>query len=178
MLTIGWLVATVVSMAEADTRTLEEAKRWLRERFSEGADCPCCNQFVKLYKRKLNGSMSLALIYIYKYFESNPAEQWLHVPSYLSRIISGATVRGGDWSKLRYWGLIEDQKGTRDDGSERVGNYRITEEGKKFVQGLTRVPRHVFLYNQEPVKRRDEETTSIQESLGEDFNYNELMANQ
>jgi len=155
--------------------TLEEAKQWLRVRFEDGASCPCCHQMVKLYKRKLNSSMAVALVYIYKYFQANPDKEWLHVPSYLSRIISGATVRGGDWSKLRYWGLIEDQKAIRDDGSDRVGNYRITAAGKTFVGGLCRVPKHVFLYNGGVVKRRDTETISIDEALGEKFSYVELM---
>ena len=33
--------------------TLEEAKQFLRDRFENGAECPCCKQYVKLYKRKL-----------------------------------------------------------------------------------------------------------------------------
>lgn len=155
--------------------TLEEAKQWLRARFEDGAECPCCTQFVKLYKRKLNSSMALAAVYIYKYFQSHQSAEWLHVPSYLSRITTGATVRGGDWAKLRYWGLIEDQKGVRTDGSERVGNYRITNNGKLFVAGDLRVPKHMFLYNGELQKRRDTETTSIEEALGEKFSYSELM---
>jgi len=158
-----------------DGCTLEEAKQWLRDRFDDGASCPCCHQYVKLYKRKLNSSMALAAVYIFKYFQANPDTDWLHVPSYLSRIISSATVRGGDWSKLRYWGLIEDQKGVRSDGSERVGNYRITPAGKAFVAGTLRVPKHVFLYNGTVVKREDSETTSIDEALGDRFSYVELM---
>lgn len=157
--------------------SLEEAKNWLRERFEDGAKCPCCNQFVKLYKRKLNSSMAHALILIYKFFENNQ-DEWLHVPSYLSRVSSSATVRGGDWSKLRYWGLIEAEKATRDDGSERVGTYRMTERGKEFILSQIRVPRHVYLYNQSPVFRADEETVSIREALGDKFNYAELMGHQ
>lgn len=157
--------------------TLEEAKQWLRERFSDGAKCPCCDQFVKLYKRKLNSSMAHGLILIYKFFENND-DEWLHVPSYLSRISSSATVRGGDWSKLRYWGLIEGEKGTRDDGSERVGTYRITGRGKQFVLSQIHVPKHVYLYNQNPVSRDDGETITIKEALGEKFNYAELMGHQ
>ena len=29
-----------------------------RERWLEGMECPCCNQNVKLYKRKLNSNMA------------------------------------------------------------------------------------------------------------------------
>ena len=155
--------------------TLEDAKEWLRKHFADGASCPCCDQYVKLYKRKLNSSMAYALLMIYKFFENN-SDEWLHVPSYLSRINSTATVRGGDWSKLRHWGLIEAQKAVRDDGSERVGHYRITELGKQFVRSQARVRKHVYLYNQRPIKRPDDETVSIVEALGEKFDYTELMS--
>ena len=154
--------------------TLEEAKQWLRERFEDGAKCPLCGQYAKLYKRKLNSSMAHAMTLIYKYFEAN-SDEWLHVPSYLSTISSSATVRGGDWSKLRYWGLIEDQKGVRPDGSERIGYYRITDLGKQFVRCQVKVPKHVYLYNQQTINREDNEQISIVEALGDKFNYAELM---
>ena len=161
-------------MLDPETATLQEAKEWLRKRFSDGANCPCCNQFVKRYKRKLNSSMAHALVLIYKFFEHNK-DRWLHVPSYLSTVSSSAAARGGDWSKLRYWGLILPQKGTREDGSERVGNYRITELGKQFITGQAQVRKHVYLYNQEALPYDDGEKTSIREALGTKFNYADLM---
>ena len=157
------------------TATIKEAKQWLRERFTDGASCPCCNQFVKRYKRKLNSSMAHALILIYKYFDNHDMN-WLHVPSYLSQISSSATVRGGDWSKLRYWGMIEAESAVRSDGSERVGNYRITNLGKRFVRREVRVLKFVFLYNGDVVAGDGDDTRIyIDEALGEKFNYNELM---
>lgn len=151
--------------------TLEEAKAWLRERFDNGAVCPCCNQYVKLYKRKLNSFMAYALILIDRYFRQAEAEEWLHVPSYL--IEQNAPDR--ECAKLRYWGLIEECPADRPDGSPHAGFYKITELGKSFVNRKVRVPRYIYLYNKEPVKRKDDDTIDIYEALGEKFSYNELM---
>lgn len=154
-----------------DTRTLEEAKQWLRERFEQGAECPCCKQYVKLYKRKLNSFMAYALLLIDRYFRQPDAKEWLHVPSYL--VEQNATDR--ECAKLRYWGLIEEMPEGRDDGSPHAGFYKITELGKQFVARKIRVPMYIHLYNGGIVKRKDEETIDIYEALGEKFNYNELM---
>ena len=32
--------------------TIKEGKEYLRKNFNEGVNCPCCNQFVKLYKNQ------------------------------------------------------------------------------------------------------------------------------
>ena len=50
----------------ANIETVKEAKTFLRKNFDQGIDCPCCGQFVKKYKRKLNSSMAYALILIGK----------------------------------------------------------------------------------------------------------------
>jgi len=167
-------------LEDDDVQTLEDAKRWLRARWEEGADCPCCGQFVKLYKRKLNGSMAYALILIYRYFEPN-YHGWLHVPSYLNEAPIPAEVSAairGDWAKLRFWDLLIEDTRTRDDGSRRAGFWRITEHGRLFVRGLVRVPKYVYLYNKKVVQRRSPDGTSIniKEALGDKFNYSELMA--
>lgn len=157
--------------------TLEEAKQWLRDRFKDGANCPCCNQFVKLYKRKLNSGMAFTLIKIYQAFEAEPSTDWLDVTHYLrQRKIIAAN---SNTALLRHWGLLDRKTDSvRPDGSPRVGLYRITERGKRFVLGEIRVPRHIYLYNQTPIRREDTETISISEALGEKFNYNELMNSQ
>ena len=36
-----------------NSMTLTEAKQWLKERLDEGTRCPCCNQYAKIYKRKI-----------------------------------------------------------------------------------------------------------------------------
>lgn len=160
--------------------TLEEAQDFLIRHFEEGADCPCCGQFVKLYKRRLYSSMAYALILIDRYFRHPDAEMWLHVPSYLDAVLPPSVAvanRGGDWAKLQHWDLIEPKPVVRDDGSSRAGFWRMTRTGRLFVMGLVSVPRHLYFFNQRVVDflSADEERTSIQQALGDQFDYVELM---
>ena len=162
--------------------TLEEAKKWLRERFSKGAPCPACNQFVKLYKRPFNKSMAYVLLLIARYYRRVEVRQddWLHVPSYIAETAVGnprraAAVRG-DWAKLKYWGLIEEKPDVRDDGSARVGYWRMTPLGRQFVAREAKVPSHVYVYNGEPMQKTVEEMITIDDALGVDFSYAEIMA--
>jgi hypothetical protein len=162
--------------------TLEDAKKWLRDRFGKGATCPCCNQFVKLYDRKLNKSMAYVLLLIARYYrrvEVKP-DAWLHVPSYIAEVAIGnprraAAVRG-DWAKLKYWGLIEEKPDVRADGSSRVGYWRLTQLGRQFVAREVKVPARVFVYNGEPLHRDVEEQITIDDALTTEFSYAEIMS--
>jgi hypothetical protein len=151
---------------------LQEAKDWVQHNLRVGARCPCCGQYCKLYRRKLNSTMCYALLLIYH--ASRAGSGWIHVPEFMVRTKADSTIAGGDVQKLRYWGLLERQKDRREDGSDRVGFYRITEVGKKFVEGKLAVPKYVYLYNQ-LLLRLSEEMVTVQEALGDRFSYDELM---
>lgn len=153
---------------------LEAAKLWVQQNLRDGVTCPCCKQYCRMYRRKLNSTMALALILIYQFFKKNPHAGWLHVAAFLVKVKRDSSIAGGDVVKLRYWGLIERAPGERDDGSDRVGRYRITEVGKQFVEGKIAVPRYVYLYNQ-LLLRLSEEMTTIREALSDRFKYDELM---
>lgn len=160
--------------------TLDDAKEWLRARFEKGADCPCCGQFVKLYKRSLTSTMAYGLVLIARYFEAQPGEEWLHVNEYLGRVCGpelDARIRG-DVAKLAHWGLIEREIGSREDGSDRTGYWRITDLGRDFAMGRGSIPKYVYLYNQRPITRSDPDraTITIRDALRDKFNYSELMA--
>ena len=159
--------------------TLEDAKKWLRVRFGKGATCPCCAQYVKLYKRSFNKSSAYVLLLIACYFRGDPVEEWLHVPSYIAEMAAdnprrAAAVRG-DWAKLKFWGLIEEKPDTRADGSPRVGYWKLTQLGRQFVNREVKVPSHIFIYNGEALDRTVDEQITIDDALGTDFSYNEIM---
>ena len=161
--------------------TLGEAKKWLRVRFGKGATCPCCNQFVKLYKRPFNKSMAYVLLLMECHFRGDVVEEWLHVPSYIAEMVSdnprrAAAVRG-DWAKLKFWGLIEEKPDVRSDGSPRVGYWKLTPLGRQFVRRQAKVPSHVYIYNGEPLQRAVEDLITIDDALGTEFNYDEIMGN-
>lgn len=163
-----------ISLAEFLGGTLEEARAFVQKHLANGAKCPCCGQFAKLYKRKLNSTMAYALVLIYRHFKANPQHTWIHVASFLVNAKRDSSIAGGDVVKLRHWGLLERGEGERDDGSERVGRYRITELGRSFVEGKISVSRYAYLFNQMLMRLSDDMTT-IQQALGDRFSYAELM---
>ena len=154
--------------------SLEEAKAFVQHHLRDGVTCPCCGQLAKVYKRSINSTMALALCLIYQHFAKNPDHAWVHIPQFLIQVKRDSTIAGGDVVKLRYWGLLERVVGERDDGSNRLGHYKITEIGKQFVLGKIAVPKYVYLYNQ-LLLRLSEEMTTIHEALGDRFNFFELM---
>ena len=157
--------------------TLQEAKDFLKENYKKGVECPCCHQYVKLYGRTINASMAYALILVSQYFDAHTDEEWLHVSNYLSDLKIPAPVKmGGDFVKLRHWGLIESAQGRREDGSKRNGYHRITEKGRRFVKRMASVPSKVFIYN-DRVLGVDSKPMTIDDALGKKFNYDNLMAN-
>lgn len=155
--------------------TLEQAKQVLRDGWVEGVECPCCTQFVKQYHRKITSSMAYGLVLIYRYFETHPEEQYVHISDYLNGLdLPGAIRNTGDITKLKYWGLIEEKPEMRDDGSKHAGYWSITELGRQFAKGETTVQSHAKIFNSKSYGLVGEPTT-IQEALGEKFNYTELM---
>lgn len=138
--------------------------------WEKGTCCPSCGQFVKVYRRKLNSAMAVALISVYRYFEQPSADEWLHVAKHLV----SRKIQRSDEAKLVYWDLLRPLSAERPDGSKRNGFYKITEKGRQFVRGEINVPAYVNVFNQ-TVYGFSDETTSIVEALGSRFNYAELM---
>lgn len=148
-----------------DSTPLGAARTWLREQISDrGAKCPCCGQFAKVYRRRLNSGMARSLITMYR----AAGTDWQHVPS----TTAGGTREEG---KLRYWGLVEDG-GHTPSGGQRPGVWRVTLAGELFVLGHTKVPAHALVYDSKLLRldtSRGEVT--IREALGDHFNYEVLM---
>ena len=151
-------------------RTLEAAQSalmaWLRQKKIKL--CPCCGQKVKIYPRKLNVNMARWLIWLVKAYKEE--RRWWSVNE-------GPVLQnrkgGGDFAKLVHWGLIRERI---DEGSSKrkSGFWKPTQKGAMFVRGKIDVPSHVHLYNNEIVGWSDEPVT-IEEALGKEFSYRELM---
>ena len=145
--------------------TLEEAREWLREHVKDGAECPCCTQFAKVYRRKIYSRMARLLILAWREAETH----WFYLPTTLKD-------NSGDFAKLRYWGLVEEQDGEREDGSKHVGWWRITEKGEAYVKGELAVPKYARIYNGRCLGLVVDETADIRDALGKHFSYSDLMA--
>lgn len=141
---------------------LEEAKDWLRERVYEGARCPCCNQFAKVYKRRIYSSMALSLIKLYRYQD----DDFKHIKEIEQR---------GDFTKLVHWGLVHEKtKEINDDDKKTSGYWRITEFGKQFVEKKVSVRTYIKLYDSLFLGFEGDEVY-INDCLGKKFSYEELM---
>lgn len=151
-------------------KTLDEAREFIADGMMEpgGVDCPCCSQKVKLYSRHLNSGMARALIAIYheeehgKYFEV------------CKRLLANQSINAMalEFSKLKFWELIE--KSPSEKGAVTAGNWRITDRGVAFVEGLLEVPRTAFVFNNK-LMAYSEDVTDINKALADKFDYEELM---
>lgn len=149
-------------MIFADSMTLGAARAQLRELVDDGHECPCCRQFAKVYRRRIHAGMARDLIR----FDRAAGDDWAHLPT-------AVPVRGGDFCKLRYWGLVEEEIARREDGG-RAGFWRMTEAGALFVRERVRVPSHVRLYDGRKLGL-DGDLVSIRDCLPNPFDYDELM---
>ncbi|AGT12673.1 hypothetical protein PBI_WHIRLWIND_67 [Mycobacterium phage Whirlwind] len=148
--------------------TLDDARADLSDKIEEGTECPCCGQFAKVYRVKFPATAVKLMIEMLK--QHRNGVQWVHAPT--------AGPPGGNPVKARHWGLIEPMPdAVREDGSKRVGLWRLTTNGYAFVRGMLNVPKYANLFNNECLGLdASEGYVSAEEALGHNFNYRELMA--
>jgi len=83
------------------------------------------------------------------------------------------TIGAGDFTKLRYWDLIEtranDNSKTKDSGF-----WRITEKGRDYVEDRIQVPKICMVFNRR-ARGFSTDLVGIRDALGKDFDYPELM---
>ena len=140
-----------------ETTTIRQARDHMSEYFDEGTKCPCCGQFVKKYKRKLNSGMARTLTQIFK---DNP-DRYVDVKEFLR---SKGYKNSHDWTLLKHWGILT----VREDGM-----YKITQMGRNFLSGFP-THSHIYMYNNKMMGFGEGQTT-ISEALGEPFDLQELM---
>jgi len=157
--------------------TLEDAKKWLRARAKDGAECPCCTRYVKIYYRKFNAGMAYAAILIYRADrELNPKDGWFHVNNELAKTM-GIRAHDLEYSKLRFWGVLEEKPKKRKGagGPPSKGYWRITPFGRRFVEGLETVERVQRVFDNRVLQSAVKEQVNIRQALKDKFDYDELM---
>ena len=149
--------------------SLAAARNEFQLRIDNGGEarCPCCDRTARRYRRSLHVAMVVALIRLHKLDEKKTGYYDVHDWGYMK---SGGS---GDYAKLRFWGLIlpVDSRTYTENAS---GLWRITPLGKDFVSGSKSIPKYVYLFDNEKVGE-SEEKISIQQALGDKFDYRELM---
>lgn len=152
--------------------TLEEAKKYLRAHWGEeNIECPCCHQLVSRQKRILYSSMAYVLILIYRKHREIGFNQWVDVHA----LMRENKINVPDYTKFRYWGILEAKIEKRPDDSNRNGKWRITQKGINFIKDASmRVPKYFWVFNNK-VWGHSEKEINFQEALGKKFDYTEMM---
>jgi hypothetical protein len=148
--------------------SIQAARALVEAQIDEGVICPCCGQTCKLYPRVMYAGMGAWLIWLVLAYETDPRWYSIH---------EGPVQRGGDYGKLLHWKLVERAPNDGTGAKRTSGRWRPTPEGSRFARGETRIPSRVYIYDN-TVLRVSEETVSIQDVLGEHFNYGMLMSGE
>lgn len=152
----------------SDDMTLAEARDILRELVWTGHTCPLCARHAQVYRWSLYDTAAKALILYYRL--GNEGTAYVDIEQ-----LKKAGHRGqGDASRLKHWGLLEEEKSRREDGG-RSGWWRCTAHGRAFVRGEATIPKYAYIYANRCL-RRDGEQLDISAVLGEKFDYSKLMA--
>lgn len=146
-------------------KTIDEAKKYLRDNFETGVKCPCCGQMVRKWRYCLTSSVALCLIEMYKLHING--KEWVHVNTEIR------PQSGGFFSLLKWWKLIEIKPKEGED--KRVSGYwRLTKSGEQFVLGNITVPKYVETYDNKLIGFSGD-PVNIKQVLGKKFSYEELM---
>lgn len=132
----------------------------------EGTDCPCCGRYAKLYRRTLHSSVALQLIRLY---QLTRGDTYAHASNFILRDMTGV----GDFTKAKYWKLIEEKPHEAGD-KKSSGFWKLTDLGTAFVEGIAGVPRYAIVFD-DTVQRFAGASWYIHDSLGKKFSYSELM---
>lgn len=153
------------------TRTLDDAKREVKENMHTGCSCPCCSQYVRMYKRKLTSAMGYGLIRMYRKHNLD----WFHAENSMKEMQDLPSSIRGDFTKLRHWGLLAKSQKNDDHTKKDNGVYKITPKGADFIHGLIKTESHVLLYNGSSYGLTGDKTSMVG-VLGSKFSYKELMS--
>jgi hypothetical protein len=157
-----------------DARPLYAVREQVMEDRHAGTTCPACGQYAKVYRRKLTAATAAVLIRMYRMTTNDPLT-YIYLPSLRE------VNKGGDVAKARFWGLIDapTEAYVREDGSPRIGMWRLTPLGRSFVEGQVVVPKYALIYNGELLGLEDDEmedeAVTIRDVLGTRFDYRALM---
>jgi len=158
------------------TDSIQDGRDYIESRIDSGVSCPCCNRQNKRYVRPLDAGIARGLVALVR---SSPNGEIVHVKDIPTMLVGSVAWTSHDFAKARWWGLCEEMDGDKlpkafldasADRKRRKGFWRSTEKGRLFVFSMTKIPKYVKLVNNE-FEGLDGEDISIQDALGEPFDY-------
>ncbi|MCP4601281.1 MAG: hypothetical protein GY847_12285 [Proteobacteria bacterium] len=140
----------------------------IKDKCRTGTYCAHCGQRAQMYTKNLGSPVARFLIRLYR-------SQQSHERAYLTRELYPRDNKASTEGVIaRFWGLIETVDATNSGGAP-AGAHKLTNLGKRFVQGLEWLPAYVDVYNNECVMQPYGKLRDIHTALGVKFNYDDLM---
>ena len=136
---------------------------WRNAIEGDGAYCPCCDKWGKVYKMKLSQHLALCLRWIATHGDE---DGWVDVQNSAPRWI----LKSKTYNLLVHWGLIQGR-------DKRSGVWRATPRGRDFINANCTMPAAVYIYNNQ-VWGVDATQTSFRGCFGKHFNFDEMMSTQ
>lgn len=148
-------------------QTLAEARETVEAKLGEGTTCPCCNQYAKRYRRKLNTGMAISIIWLVRTWKAN-GEAFVNVPKIAPRRV----IASRPFDKLKLWGLATDLPRTTEE-KKRSGFWRPQILGVEFSEARIAIPSYLEVFNSK-IGAKSAKLITIEEVPK--FNYQEMMA--
>tara|TARA_R110000787_G_scaffold153516_3_gene267413 strand:- start:7517 stop:7972 length:456 start_codon:yes stop_codon:yes gene_type:complete len=143
-------------------KSIAEGKQYLRDNFKTGAVCPCCDKYVKAYKRKLNSGIARSLIIMHKLGAVNG--KYIHVQNEFAKLKLRATTM--DYAYAEKWSLIKD--------GDDIGTWTLTTKGASFVSNQSLLPDYCLVYNGNVYSWSDN-FINIDTALSTKYDYDDMM---
>ena len=158
---------------DVDTAPISVGRVWLDHyaKGKDGATCPLCGTERRYTAFKLNSQLARLLIMLYRCYGVGYI---VNVAKLIEISKRPNIVKGREWNKLRYWGLVELVDLAYMPTTKPTDLCRMTQAGQDFVYRNLRVPKTTWVHNHQ-LMAVDSETILIQAVLGRNHNYNMLM---
>lgn len=168
--------------------TLEQAKAVVNDalRNGKGIECPCCTQWVDIYSRTITHKQAATLILLY---QAHPVGAVVDINKFIDSLpdaLGKELLKGREWHKLVYWGLLEDvivdermrlayKAAFPTSKAKKLTLHTLTPLGAQFVFKGTAVPKKAVIFNNRVIGWSDNSFTTCNEALKKKFDYDELM---
>lgn len=148
--------------------SLEKAKKRFESKLQRRskAKCPLCERTSIVYKRVVDKTMATTL----QLWAKEHGDSFIHVRRFLERKGLDSQARGGSFTKLRHWGLIESK-------GRQTGYWRITKKGFEYLSGRRRIHKVALVANQDGKVigyLAEEGKVTIHDALNTKFNKGKL----
>lgn len=156
-----WKFVSRLTPQDIDTRTVMEARAETEKALRAGAQVtdPITGRPAQVYDRGITRKMVEVLVVIYYLTKDKP-----------KKYVGAAEMktRGGDYGKLRHWGLIAQcvHPSVDMDRIIRSPLWRITPKGVRFVEGEISVPKKVLVFADRRVGFVDDKTVDFNSLMG------------